>query len=439
MTNPMTTRPIRLSPLACRLAVATAILAPVGVLAGAGSAAAAGSTEPSVPEGLTEITDLTGLLTINVPAEWTDTDLNPIDGEPSIWATTDMEQYKEGVGVPGVSFDVAVQQEADTEARLTAFMSGYGIDEGDCDVADGPGPQTTYEGTGHGALEGTRVLYDCGGSGVMGFVGIAADGTGVEVFLQLPEGEDPGIADQIMGTFTYGDLSTLATGTVPGGSGVPGSVATPPASTPAPVPAPASTVPAVPVPTVTPDPVPAPVTTVPVPAPSSVPATTVAGGSVAPGSLAGQVPLTEDTGRLTIQVPAEWTDTNMIPLGETPSIWASTDLTAFGDGLATSGVEFDVSTLVVDPTSYVISQIEFAGVDLTQCTEVAPVAPWTSPQTGTGVFTGAIVKYDCAGTLITSAVGVSADGTTELDILIKLAPGDDPAIADNILATFTLA
>jgi hypothetical protein len=433
MTN-MTT-PNRLPRRGRRIAAATGILAPLGLLAGIGNASAAGATTPPVPAGYTSVTDITGLLTINVPAEWTATDLNPIDGEPSIWATTDMEQYQEGIGVPGVSFDAVVQQEADTGTRLTAFMSEYGIDEGDCDVAEGPEPQTTYEGTGHGALEGSRILYDCGGASVMGFVGIAADGTGVEVFLQLPQGEDPGIADQIMGTFTYLDLSTLATGTVPGGSGVPGSVA----------PAPASTVPAVPVPTVTPAPVPAPVTTVPAPAPapapapSSVPATTVAGGSVAPGSLAGQVPLTEDTGRLTIQVPAEWTDTNMIPLGETPSIWASTDLTAFGDGLATSGVEFDVSTLVVDPTSYVISQIEFAGVDLTQCTEVAPVAAWTSPQTGAGVYTGAIVKYDCAGTLITSAVGVSADGTTELDILIKLAPGDDPAIADNILATFTLA
>jgi hypothetical protein len=122
-------------------------------------------------------------------------------------------------------------------------------------------------------------------------------------------------------------------------------------------------------------------------------------------------------------------------------VWASTDLDAFDATVATSGVQFDVSDLVLDPTGslYAVSQIESNGVDLTQCTEVAAVAPWTSPQTGAGVYTGAIVKYDCAGTLITSAVGVSADGATELDILIKLAPGDDPAIADNILATFTLA
>ena len=428
------TTPNRLSHRGRRIAGATAILAPLGLLAGFGTASAAGATTPPVPAGYTSLTDRTGLLTINVPAEWTATDLNPIDGEPSIWATTDMEQYEEGVGVPGVSFDVAVHQEADTEARLTAFMSTYGIDEGDCDAGE-PRPVTTFAGTGHGALEGTANFYECGGSRVMGFVGIAADGSGIEVFLQLPEGEDLAIADQIMTTFAYGDLSTLGSGTVPGGSGVPDPVA----PTPAPVPAPVSTIPAIPVPTVAPVPVPG--STAPAPAPGIVPATTVAGGSVAPGSLIGQVPVTDDTGRLTIQVPAEWTDTNTAESLGNPSVWASTDLDAFDATVATSGVQFDVSDLVLDPTGslYAVSQIESNGVDLTQCTEVAPVAPWTSPQTSAGVYTGAIVTYDCGGTLITSAVGVSADGATELDILIKLAPGDDPAIADNILATFTLA
>ena len=423
MTISMTPRNSRLSPIGRRLAAAAAVLAPVGLLAGAGTAAAAGATTPPVPEGFTAVTDATGLLTISVPAQWTDTDLNPIDGEPSIWATTDLEQYKEGVSVPGVSVDVAVRQEADTAVRLTAFMSQYGIDEGDCDVDSAPAARTTYEGTGHGALEGTSVLYNCGGSGVMGFVGIADDGTGVEVFLQLPEGEDPGIADGIMDTFTYGDLSTLGSGTVPGGSGVPGTA----------VPVPGSTIPAVPVvpvPTVTPASVPAP--------PATAPAATAP--APAPGGLAGQTPVVDDTGRLTVQVPAEWTDTNTVDILGDPSIWAATDLLAFDGTIAVSGVQFDVSSLVVgDPGTYAVLHAESAGVELSECIEVAPVAPWTSPQTAVGVYTGAIVKYDCAGTLITSAVGVSPDGATELDILIKLAPGDDPAIADNILATFTLS
>lgn len=448
MTN--TINPTRLSPLARRIAVATAILAPVGLLAGVGNAAAAGATTPPVPAGYTSITDVSGLLTISVPAEWTETDLNSTDRGPSIWATTDMVQFKEGVTVPGVAFDVASAQDADTAGRLSAFMSQYGIDDGDCDVDEGPEPRTTYEGTGHGALTGTRVLYDCGGSAVMGFVGIAADGSGVEVFIQLPDGENETIRDEIMNTFTYGDLSALQTGVAPGtGVATPSST---PASTPAT--APVATVPAVPVPPVTaPGSAPVPTVTAPVveppvtvpatapvpTAPGSVPATTAPGGSVAPGALAGQVPLTDDTGRLTIQVPATWADTNTIALGESPSIWASTDLVAYDEGATTSGVHFDVSSFVIDPSDWVVSQLELSGVDVTQCTEVAPVAAWTSPQTGAGVYTGAIVKYDCAGGMVTSVVGVSADGTTELDIVIKLAPGDDPAIADNILATFTLA
>jgi hypothetical protein len=151
------------------------------------------------------------------------------------------------------------------------------------------------------------------------------------------------------------------------------------------------------------------------------------------------VPLTDDTGRLTIQVPAEWTDTNTVAVLENPSVWASTNLEQFDASVSASGVHFDVSSLVVDPAEWAVAQVESGVVDLAQCTEVAPVAAWTSPPTTVGVYTGAIVKYDCAGTLITSAVGVSPDGATELDIVIKLAPGDDPAIADNILATFTLS
>jgi hypothetical protein len=146
------------------------------------------------------------------------------------------------------------------------------------------------------------------------------------------------------------------------------------------------------------------------------------------------VPLTDASGRLTVEVPSTWTDQSTALEGaDFANVQASTDLAAFRSGFEVPGMSF--SLLATTPAEGFDAVLDFlaASVNLPNACVSAGKDDYTD-----GVFTGRFeVWQECAGvgTQIVLIVASQADGQT-IEINVQLPPGEPVEIVQHIAETF---
>ena len=155
---------------------------------------------PESPEisGYQTLTDETGVLTVDAPIEWADTDLAPFaldDGTqaPLIMASPSIDEFNANYLTPGLFF-TAVGPQASLDETLAAFAPGEGecTDAGIQDYSD-----AAYTGR-------YQTFTDCGGTTTV-YVTVAAvppDNTYTAiVVMQLVSDADLAVLDQVFATF----------------------------------------------------------------------------------------------------------------------------------------------------------------------------------------------------------------------------------------------
>lgn len=145
------------------------------------------------------VTDDSGTLSVQVPAEWADVDGRPITiGDqpyPNVEAAPDRDAFRSSWSEPGLSLS-AVGPAAGSPDELLAALAGSAsaecTDAGDREYSDG-----LYTGRMH-------ILTDCGGTGAATVL-IAAQPDGGEftalVLVQILSEADAAVVDQIIATF----------------------------------------------------------------------------------------------------------------------------------------------------------------------------------------------------------------------------------------------
>jgi hypothetical protein len=151
---------------------------------------------------------------------------------------------------------------------------------------------------------------------------------------------------------------------------------------------------------------------------------------------AGFVNLVDDTGRLTVDVPADWTDVSLAPDDGLSRILAATDATAFQTGFAAPGVDLRLLESPLAPEQFDSSLDTVANTILlpNSCTSQGK-EDYTD-----GVFTGRMETWgECAeiGTQMVLLFASQADGQTVF-LGLQLTAEDDPAIADRVLGSFLI-
>ena len=153
--------------------------------------------------GYYEVTDDSGVLIVEVPAEWTDVDGTPwFDDEPfapSITVAANVESFRATWTEPGLFFGVSedLAERTDVEGLLELVRGGINLDEACEYVGRFEYSDPLYSG-----------LYDqfenCGGEGVR-YISLAAlpdDGAFmISVQVQLHTREDAEVLDRILDTF----------------------------------------------------------------------------------------------------------------------------------------------------------------------------------------------------------------------------------------------
>jgi hypothetical protein len=141
-----------------RSALATGLAIAAIVAAGQHAAASAPTDPPSAEAGTlagetVTLTDDTGMITVAVPATWTDVATAPESGRPFIEAAPDRAAFNDSFSVPGVTYR-AVPFTADTATAAQQF----GLTSGCAGEETEP-----YD---DGAFAGTQLVYsECGGGG----------------------------------------------------------------------------------------------------------------------------------------------------------------------------------------------------------------------------------------------------------------------------------
>jgi hypothetical protein len=156
--------------------------------------------------------------------------------------------------------------------------------------------------------------------------------------------------------------------------------------------------------------------------PATVPATTVPAEAVP----AGFVRVTDDTGRISIVVPAQWTDLELGPamsnVGlERPKIVAAPDIDAMNAAWTTPGVWFGLVPAPADPSAWLqaygsASQCAQGGAEAFDNGQFAGVK-----QTWVNCGGGTAARIQLAGR--------SADGSVGIYLQLQAVSADDPAIA----------
>jgi hypothetical protein len=144
------------------------------------------------------------------------------------------------------------------------------------------------------------------------------------------------------------------------------------------------------------------------------------------------VSVTDDSGFLTVEVPAAWSDVDGSPGLFGPDVTASTDVEAFFSTYDVPGVEFQATDAAPDETpEQVLDSVTSLYRD--QCTPSA-VEPYADP-----LYTGVSqVLQDCAGTT-TDFVWVAmepADGSFHGVVGIQVLTEADLEALERILNTF---
>ena len=174
------------------------LLALPAALSIAGHADAA--APPTIPDGFVELVDDTGVLTVFVPATWTDVDTAPgttAEGavQPWISASPDLELLQTTFDVPGVSY-TALPFTADLEA----LMDDYGLPGGCAELEVSPYADGVFTGL-------FQVGSECGEAGTASWVTVLANPAD-EAFTALVQTQGATPADDeaittILQTFNY--------------------------------------------------------------------------------------------------------------------------------------------------------------------------------------------------------------------------------------------
>jgi hypothetical protein len=170
-------------------------------------------TDPAT-EGFTSLTDDYGVLSIQVPAAWTDVDGRPFntdDGQEwaSIVASTDREEYFSNYRVSGMDFAGSPVPDGLTPDQLVAFLdtvSNYFLT--DCDVI------SQGEAYDDGFYVGYQSAFEnCGDIASEGFAIVAVDNASTHVvFLraQIAEADDPGAVYDVLASTFQASISRAA-------------------------------------------------------------------------------------------------------------------------------------------------------------------------------------------------------------------------------------
>lgn len=170
--------------------------------------------------------------------------------------------------------------------------------------------------------------------------------------------------------------------------------------------------------------------------PTTVPPVTVAPLTVAPATVAQSfVPLQDDTGMLSVEVPASWVDVDTRPFVNEdgtlrPGISAATSLAAFDDDWNAPGLVYTAFNFENDPN------ILFGRYDYSQfCTDGGYAAY------NDGVFVGYTRTFNsCADAGSTNYVIVAnAPGNTiTIVLIVQTVTADDNAAFQHVLETFNI-
>ena len=148
------------------------------------------------------------------------------------------------------------------------------------------------------------------------------------------------------------------------------------------------------------------------------------------------VTLTDDTGRLTVDVPSDWTQVSTTPLeGGQPNIQASTDLEAFRTGFEVPGLTYTLLGAPAPENHDTVIDFLATNANLTNaCT------PLGKEDYADSVFTGRSETFDdCAGrgTTIVLIVASRADGQT-IEVSAQLRAEDPIEIVEQMAASFNI-
>jgi hypothetical protein len=151
---------------------------------------------PGDPDVQTVVDD-SGVLTVQVPADWTDVDGRPgANGDPNIQASTDLAALRRTFDVPGVTYSL-LPSTPDLDAFISQLSEQSGVA-----AACTPGERTDYADP---VFTGRRQVFEnCGGVGTtfIQYAATSADGRSIELGLQLTAADDPAIITLIESTFT---------------------------------------------------------------------------------------------------------------------------------------------------------------------------------------------------------------------------------------------
>lgn len=408
---------------------AVTIASPLAVVGVGTSAVAAAPPAATVP-----LVDDTGVLTIEVPATWTDVDTAPgtnDDGTPMPWisASTDYAAFRETFDVPG-----AVLAGVTYTTDLQSWIDRLG--------QDGPCAESVTEPYDDGALVGLHATFSqCGATGAATFHLVAANAGADTARTYLVQVQSATAADEaivapvlasvnVVGITEPASAVTTTTApqlTVPAGT-TPGAAVTLPDGTPL--------APAAP----------------PTPGDGDAAADQTAGdgdaatdGAVftpANSVVDGAVQVTDDSRTITVAVPPEWTQTATASVTGSdgqprPQIAATsgdvavftgsdpvpTDFTVPGMRFVARAFEADTESLVLD------------GASAFPCTAGSPQA-YADP-----VFTGHIVQLTACGGTATRIflLAVNPADSAMTAVLVIQVPDADETAFQTVLSSFNVA
>jgi serine protease Do len=156
----------------------------------------------------------------------------------------------------------------------------------------------------------------------------------------------------------------------------------------------------------------------------------------------GYTSVQDDTGRLTVEVPEDWSDVDGRPLadrttgGQIPNVQAAPSLAGFRADVGTSGVSYSLIDRSQDVDATLDFLVQTVGFD-TICTDAGRT------DYADGQFVGRLQRMENCGNVGTSAVFVVATpATSEAEVTVEinyqLAADEPAATGERILATFRL-
>ena len=148
---------------------------------------------------------------------------------------------------------------------------------------------------------------------------------------------------------------------------------------------------------------------------------------------ADYVTITDDSGTLSVSVPAEWTDVDGAPIDlagvSSPSISASTDIAGFEASWDIPGMQFVASDALA---TYTADELLDLGA-MTECESLGR-EPYDD-----GMFTGVFETYANCGGTATSTIVVAAfppDSSYGVVVVVQIVSDADLAALDEILRSF---